>query len=227
MRHVWTQVETAVLRAAYPDTPTAALAASLGLTVQQVYHKAQALGLRKSAAYLAGPHACRLRRGDGVGAQHRFEPGLVPWNKGMKGWCAPGSERTQFKPGELRGAAQRNYVPIGSLRLTKGGLLERKITDDPALYPARRWVAVHRLVWEAANGPIPPGHMVRFRPGRHTVVAEEITADRLELVSFVENMRRNTLHRYPPQIVHAIQLRGALIRKINARKDKGDGQKHG
>jgi hypothetical protein len=40
-----------------------------------------------------------------------------------------------------------------------------------ALY--RNWVAVHRLVWEQAHGPVPPGHIVVFRPGRHTTDLDE------------------------------------------------------
>jgi len=71
----------------------------------------------------------------------------------------------RFKRGTLNGAAARNYVPIGSLRWSKDGYLERKVTDDPSLWPARRWVGEHRLMWEAAHGPIPDGHVVVFLDG--------------------------------------------------------------
>lgn len=69
-----------------------------------------------------------------------------------------------FKPGRHASQA-RNYLPIGSLRCSKDGYVERKVTDDPSLVPARRWVAEHRLIWEAANGPIPEGHVVVFLDG--------------------------------------------------------------
>jgi hypothetical protein len=42
------------------------------------------MGLRKSAEYLAGPEACRLQRGDSVGARTRFSAGHVPANKGLR-----------------------------------------------------------------------------------------------------------------------------------------------
>ena len=71
---------------------------------------------------------------------------------------------TSYKPGRPAHEA-RNYLPIGSTRITKDGYIERKVTDDPALVPARRWVGEHRLVWEAANGPIPDGHVVVFLDG--------------------------------------------------------------
>ena len=44
---------------------------------------------------------------------------------------------------------------------------------------------------------------------------EEITADRVECISLAENMRRNSYHNYPKPIAELIQLRGALMRKIN------------
>lgn len=91
-----------------------------------------------------------------------FLPGQTPWNAGMKGWQAGGrSVETQFKPGRPAHEA-RNYCPIGSLRTSKDGYIERKVTDDPSVVPARRWVGVHRLIWEAAHGPIPGGHVVVF-----------------------------------------------------------------
>lgn len=33
-----------------------------------------------------------------------FKPGQEPWNKGRKGWAAPGSERTQFRAARCIGA---------------------------------------------------------------------------------------------------------------------------
>ena len=119
-RRRWASDEIAVLHAAYPDTPTAALAASLGLSVQQVYAKAQALGLRKSAAYLAGPHACWLRRGNGVGTETRFPKGLVPWNKGTHFVAGGRSAETRFRPGERRGKAAQNWQPVGSHSAAQG-----------------------------------------------------------------------------------------------------------
>jgi hypothetical protein len=70
-------------------------------------------------------------------------------------------------------------------------------------------------VWEAENGPVPAGHVVRFRDGLKTLVSAEITINRLELVTLQENMLRNTIHNYPKPIVKAVQLRGALTRQIN------------
>lgn len=217
-RRPWTDAELAVLRRNYPHFPTAQIASQLGRTVSQVYQAATRHGLAKSEAYLASDAACRLRRGDNVGAEHRFVKGQPSWSKGTKGRVGvqEACRATQFKPGRPAHEA-RNYLPIGSLRISKDGYLERKVTDDPSIFPARRWVAVHRLVWEAANGPAPPGHAVCFLPGRKTTELELITLDAVELVTRAELMRRNTFHRYGPEVAGLVQLRGAITRQINKR----------
>src|SRR5690606_11112170 len=175
------------------------------------------MGLKKSDEYLAGPHACRLRRGDNVGAAYRFKKGFTPWNKGKPGSTGthPNSRRTQFKKGSMSGAAQHNYVPIGSLRLSQDGALEQKVSDDPDVYPAKRWRPVAHLVRGAAHGPTPPKHVVRFKPGMQTAVYEEITVGRLECISMAENLRRNSWHRYPKELGDAIRARAVLNRRIN------------
>lgn len=220
-RRPWSEIELTLLRGNYADSRTDDLAAALGRSVTTVYQKAAALGLLKSAAYLASEDACRLRRGDDCGAAHRFKPGQAAWNKGVKGVVGvqPECRATQFKPGRPAHEA-RNYVPLGSLRVSKDGYLERKVTDDPSIVPARRWVAVHRLAWEAEHGPAPEGHAIVFLPGRKTTDPERITADAVECVTRAELMRRNTYHRFGPEIAALVQLRGAITRQINKRASK-------
>jgi hypothetical protein len=218
VRRRWSEVELTLLRQHYADTPTATLAQALGRSIGQVYQAAERYGLKKSEAYLASEAASRLRRGDNVGAEHRFTKGQPAWNKGIKGVVGvqDGCRATQFRKGRPACEAL-NYQPIGSLRLSKDGYLERKVTDDPAVYPARRWVALHRLVWEVTHGQVPAGHIVVFKPGRKTTEAEAVTVDGLECITRAENMRRNTYHRYGPEIAKLIQLRGAINRQINKR----------
>lgn len=223
----WPTKALKALKRRYPHEPTAAIAADLHVTVNACYQKAHSLGLKKSAEYLASPAACRLRRGDKVGAASRFLPGHAPHNKGIKGWQAGGrAAETQFK----KGNSPHTELPVGSYRLEHGtGTLQRKIGTAKGSN-SMRWRGVHELVWTEAHGPVPPGHIVVFKPGLRTTVLEEITLDRVECISQAENMRRNSYHnRYPKEIGLAIQARGALVRKINraSRAPQRQEQSHG
>ena len=83
-------------------------------------------------------------------------------------------------------------------------------------YTPRDYVAVHHLVWAEHYGPVPAGHAIVFRDGNKN----NFNIENLECVSRAELMRRNTVHRYPKEIALAVQLRGALNRKLNRFKDK-------
>ncbi|MGN6383695.1 MAG: HNH endonuclease signature motif containing protein [Dyella sp.] len=220
-RIAWSEQDVAELVRRYPHEQTKVIAADLGRPIHTVYQKANGMGLKKDAAYLASEVSGRLNGRDTRGLSSRFKKGLVPANKGLKrppGWAPGRMAKTQFKKGKPTEAA-RNYQPIGTERISKDGYLERKVTDDHPV-PARRWVAVHRLVWEAANGPIPAGHAVVFRKGMRTALPNEITKERLELVTRAELMRRNTIHRYPAELKQTIRLVGRLRRAIEDKADE-------
>lgn len=136
----------------------------------------------------------------------------MPWNKGRPFDAGGRSVDTRFRAGNR----PQTWVPIGSRRVNSDGVLDRKITDTG--YAPRDWRAVHRMVWEAAHGDVPPGHVVVFRPGRRTTVEADITLDAVELVSRAELMRRNSVHRLPREVAQAVQLIGAVNRQINERK---------
>lgn len=217
-RRPWTLDELSLLRAMYADCHTTDVALWLGRPLGPTYQTAARLGLRKSAEYLASDTAARIRRGK----QHpsmiasRFKAGQAAWNKGLRGVVGvqEACRRTQFKKGRPAHEA-RNYLPIGSLRVCADGYLERKLTDDPAIVPVRRWVAVHRIVWQDSHGPIPPGHIVRFRPGLKTTVLEDITLDRLECITRAEHARRNHPRNKSPELAKLVQLKGAITRQVN------------
>jgi hypothetical protein len=144
----------------------------------------------------------------------QFKRGGVPWNKGMKG-MAPLSPKSVFQPGNRSGQALHNWMPVGSTRVNSDGYLVRKIADVPAAQQHKNWRAEHRLVWEAKYGPVPAGHAVVFKPGRHSTRAEDITPDALEMITRAELMHRNSVQRYPDDLRRLVQLRGALTRMIN------------
>lgn len=217
-RRPWTDAEIELLRRNYADSRTEDIAIALDRTPSTVYQQARKLGLNKSPQWIADTARERSMRPDHGGVKTRFTKGQQSWSKGLKGVVGvqEACRATQFKKGRKPEEA-RNYKPVGSLRVTRDGILERKMTDDPLVYPARRWTSVARLVWEEANGPIPAGHLVRFKHGMHTVEVEEVTIDRLECVSRAEHMRTHTYHQYGPEVASVVQLRGAITRQINKR----------
>lgn len=210
----WSAQEVALLRALYANTSSSEIAAQLGMTLEQVYAKAYKLRLRKTREYLQHTAAGRLRGNDARGRPFQFRPGNKPWNKGLLG-MAPLSPDTTFRTGVRMGQALHNWMPVGSLRVNSDGYLVRKIADITGASQHHNWRSEHRIVWEAAHGPVPPGHAVIFKPGRRTVNVDEITPDALELVSRADLMRRNSYQKYPPELRKVIQLRGALNRIIN------------
>lgn len=201
----WTADEIEILIEIYPHVRSSLIALEFGRPIASIYDKAAKLGLTKSPEYLASPNACRLRRGDNVGTSTRFQPGLIPWNKGTHYVAGGRSAQTRFQPGQM----PHNWRPIGHTRETKDGYLQRKTADTGVT--RRDYVPIHHLVWRMHGGTIPPGHALGFRDGN----AHNFDVNNLELIPRTELMRRNTVHRYPKPVAALIQLRGALNRQIN------------
>jgi len=220
-KHIWTEAERETLRQLYPDMRAEDVAQSMGMRASQIYRMAANLGLEKSEAFKASDKSGRVARGRQLPSMiaSRFQPGVVPWNKGTQYQAGGRSAETQFKPGRTP-QESRNYKPIGTLRVTCDGWLERKVTDDRGVVPARRWVALHRIVWERDCGPIPRGHIVVFKPGMKTAIEDQVTVDRLECITRAENAHRNSIWRKDPELARLYQLKGAITRQVNRIKEE-------
>ncbi len=202
MKSPWHPSERECLRLLYPDMLTADVVALMGRTLSSVNNQANLLKLKKSAELLSSSAAGRIT----ANSNHRFiasriQKGTIPWNKGLK-WDSGGrSSETRFKPGHRAGAAAKNWMPIGSERVNKEGRMLRKVSETGNR--TADWRRVDEIDWEAANGPLPAGHFL------------VMTAEGLRPLNRADLMRRNTYHRYPPEVAKLIQLRGALNRQIN------------
>jgi hypothetical protein len=222
-RKIWTAKERELVRQSYPDMKTSKIASHLGRTQEQVYAEAKKMGLKKSAAYLASPDACRLRRGGNIGEEYRFPKGHAPANKGTRrpGYAPGRSATTQFKKGERSGSAAQNWRPIGTILPDPGGYLRIKVREAPpgeakGFGNMTVWPMLARHIWEQHKGPIPAGHKVVFRDGNR----KRCEIENLEMISNGDLMKRNTIHNYPPELKNTIYLLGALKRKVREHAEK-------
>jgi len=203
----WTPAQDDMMREFYPNCTMAELTVMIGKSVSAIYGRSEKLDVRKSQEYLDSPKACRLRRGDNIGAEYRFKKGQIPVNKGVKGICYEGSKATQFKSG----SKPLNYKPVGTIRFIRDksdGYFEMKMAEG-----MHQWRLLHRVIWERLNGAIPKGQIVIFLDKNQ----KNLNIKNMALMTKAENMKRNTVHNYPKDIVHLVQLKAALNRQINKR----------
>ncbi len=154
-------------RISYSAEERAWLEANASLVIGD-YHAGFCHAFGRSDVTAANLNAFRKRNGWRTGRTGRFEKGNLAHNKGIPcpegtGGRHPNARRTQFKKGNRTGKASLNYQPIGTERITEDGYRERKIHDG--LPMQSRWQFVHRLEWEAANGPIPAGCALKCLDG--------------------------------------------------------------
>ncbi len=129
----------------------------------------------------------------------QIKPGNVPHNKGKK------------MSDELRAKVAHTWFQKGLLphntAKADGEITIRK--DNGTGIPYRyirlslgNWELLHRHIWRQHNGEIPDGHIVVFKDGDQS----NCDISNLELITLKDNMRRNTIHRYPEELHTTIRL---------------------
>lgn len=143
---------------------------------------------------------------NGEHAPPQFKKGHVPHNKGRKGLCAPGSKKSQFRPGHTAW----NYIPVGAERVNGRGYVEVKIADPS------KWRTKHRLIWEAAHGPIPKGYALVFADGDKL----HVELENLLLVTNGQLVRLNQNHliQADPELTKSGLIVADIISKCAERK---------
>ena len=122
---------------------------------------------------LSNINALCKRQGWMTGRTGYFTKGTTPHNKGhrmapeVRARCAG----TMFRKGNKSGRAEAMEKPLGYERLTPEGYIQRKVNNDRPFN--RRWKLVHRINWEAVNGPVPNGYALKCRDGNKANVAAE------------------------------------------------------
>jgi hypothetical protein len=220
-KRVWTHEEDAIIRARYPHEKAARLLDALPWRpLSSIHKRARDLGVTKTDAFKASAEACRLRRGDNVGAAYRFKKGQTPPNKGLRrpGYGPGRMKETQFKKG-----VATKWHPVGSTRISDGYVYV-KLTDHRNVCWLKNWRMQHVLNWEAVHGPYNTRtHALWFKDG------DKLNTDvrNLELVTRRELMLRNSVHNLPKPLAETIQLLGALKRKIRRKERRHAEERNG
>lgn len=133
------------------------------------------------------------RHGLNSGLTGYFKKGCCPY-KPQLGTHAQGCEKTWFKPG----CTPHNLKPIGYERVTQDGYIEVKVRMKKSRPNCNdNFVLKHRLIWEQANGPLPPGYVVIFKDGNK----RNFALDNLAAITKKErlDMNRHDLFSSDPQ----------------------------
>lgn len=143
------------------------------------------------------------------GQDTRFKSGHATWNKGLHG--VNGFSPTRFK----KGNRPQTWKPVGSERVNREGLIEIKVAEP------RTWRPKQRVIWEAANGPLPSGHVVLFadRNPRNFDLENLLAVPRKELAV----LNKFNLIKTDTELTRIGTAVAKLILAVSERRTKGQG----
>lgn len=189
-RKVWLPKDIKLLMLHYSDTPMSEMMKLFDRNSMSISNKAYDLGLKRSDAFLNGPHGGRIKKGETIGKDSQFKPGMAGWNKGKKQSDYMSAENiektklTRFKKGNV----PLNHKPIGHERITRDGYIEVKVRDAGVDSKNKNFELKHRLLWKQHHGDIPEGMNVEFVTGADKI---NFSISDLVLRTKKENMIRN------------------------------------
>lgn len=114
-----------------------------------------------------------------------FQKGQQSWNAGTTGLMKPNIGN--FAPGHV----PANLQPVGHERIcSKDGVMLIKTDETNPYTGAKGWYRhKHIVIWEQHNGPVPDGHVIRFRDNDKL----NSKIENLLLVSKAEHLHLNRL----------------------------------
>lgn len=197
----------------YPYTDTKELIEKFDLSKSAIYNLVSYHGVKKTQDYLDDWKLSGRGRMINAGAKYRFPKGHKPHNKGRKitEYVDQASidkiKKTTFK----KGIVPHNTKHDGAitLRSDKSGIKYLFIRISKA-----KWIPYHHHLWIEANGKVPKGHIVVFKDKNSL----NCKLENLEMITYRENMQRNTFQRYPNELKQAIKTITKLKKIINGKE---------
>jgi hypothetical protein len=216
-KHVWSKKEISYLMENYPTVDGKFIANELGLTYAQVAYQARKLNIKKDISFLR-ESAKRLEL---TSLNTRFKKGQVSFNKGLKQTDYMSAEAikktaaTRF----IKGVIPHNSLPVGTevVRLDKRSGKNYTLIK---LEGSKKLIYKHLHLYESYHKiKLQKGYNVVFKDGNNS----NFNIDNLECISNEELMHRNTIRRYPIEVVSEMIKIGKLkriIKKIENGKGK-------
>jgi len=193
-----------IVIANYHNTNITRLMELTGLPAKKIYQLSSKYNLRKSKEYMIEENKIRSARLAIVGVNFRILTGNIPANKGQKmsKELYDKVKHTFFSKGHL----PYNVKYDGYERTSKDGYVEMRISQG-------KFVLKHRTIYQQHHGKISKDSIIVFKDGNKS----NFDINNLEAITKAENMKRNTIHRYPTELKKLIRLSNKLSHKINQR----------
>ena len=183
-----------VLQKHYLEIPFKALAKKIGKSATFVRIRLRQLGL------VVPKEIIEKRK-----AESQIKKGTIPPNKGKK------------MPAEIYEKAKLTFFKKGHLphnTLHDEAITLRKDNKGNIYLHIRislgKWQMLHVYNWEKTNGAVPEGKIIVFKNGNQM----DCQVTNLECITYEENMRRNSIHNYPPEVKEVIRLTRKLQTKL-------------
>ncbi len=206
LARVWTQEQDSKLKKLYPNNLTKDVADEMGMPISSVRNRAYFLGLKKDLEWIREISRKNTTNPNHPGRKFLYQKGRIPENKGKKqvDYMSPEmierTKATRFQKNSI----PHNSRPVGFERLDKDGYIYLKVSGK------RKLVLKHRYVWEQHNGSIPEGCNIQFKDGNK----HNCEIDNLYMINRVDQIRNNTIQRYPSEIKRAIRNISKLNKTI-------------
>jgi len=179
--------------------------------------KAIALDLKRSSCTVQR-HAHTLGLGDIIEEKKKstyFSKGHIPQNKGVKqidymtAETIEKTKATRFQKGqEPKNTSYDGAITIRADHKNRQGKLYKWIRISKG-----KWELLHRHIWKKEKGEIPKDYNIVFKDGDTL----NCVIENLECISNEENMKRNSIQRYPVELKTKIRKVAKLkkvIRKV-------------